>query len=183
MMTLFFKGILCNVLVCAAVWLALRGSVGYRQDRGGHIAGLCLHSGRFRTLRGQHVFSAHGLAAGPDRPRSSQFLTSHPLRSPNPSQSRSGDAWQYRGRCRLCRRCVLGDLSGGVWRVGSSREVKRRQIRSFYHEPARGIWCSGNQIFSICQIRQIPLAVARIISMRCCNFCFRSGMLTLSVIR
>ena len=71
--TLFFKGILCNVLVCLAVWLAYAGRSVTDKISRSHIAGLRFYSGRLRALRRQHVFSTVGLAADPDGQRSDRF--------------------------------------------------------------------------------------------------------------
>ena len=68
--TLFFKGVLCNVLVCLAVWLAYAGRSVADKIVALISAGLGLHRGRLRALRGQHVFSAAGLAVDPNGPRS-----------------------------------------------------------------------------------------------------------------
>ena len=123
--TLFVKGILCNVLVCLAVWLAYAG-----RSVTDKIVALILpvsgfHRGRLRALRGQHVFSAAGLAADQTGNVPADFDASldHDIR--DHPQSRSGHARQYRGWRWLGRRRVLGDLSGGVWPEARSARSNR----------------------------------------------------------
>ena len=114
--TLFFKGILCNVLVCLAVWLAYAGRSVTDKIRCAHIAGLRLHSGRLRALRRQHVFSAAGLAVGPDGSRSGEFrrLANHDRRASSTIsfRSRSATSWVAPAWSALCTGQSIGPRFG-----------------------------------------------------------------------
>ena len=122
--TLFFKGILCNVLVCLAVWLAYAGRsvtdkiVALILPVSAFIAAgfeHCVANMYFLPLAWLLVQTGHVPA---DFDASSiTHVRDHP-------QSRSGHARQYRRRRRLGRRRLLGDLSGSLrqGRQAQSRE-------------------------------------------------------------
>ena len=107
--TLFFKGILCNLLVCFAVWLAAAG-----RSVTDKIIALILPISAFVTatsaLRGEYVFPADGLAFSRARqcPARLRRLANHDIR--DHPQSRAGHARQYRGRRRLRRFRLLGNI-------------------------------------------------------------------------
>ena len=71
--TLFFKGILCNLLVCLRRLAGLCWPLRDRQDRRADPASISLRGGGFRALRCQYVFSADGLAADRDWQGSGRF--------------------------------------------------------------------------------------------------------------
>src|SRR5215831_15107781 len=82
MVTLFFKGVLCNLLVCLAVWLAYAG-----RSVTDKVVALILPVSAFIAAGFEHCvanmyFLPFGLAAHPDGPRPGQFrrLTYYDIR-------------------------------------------------------------------------------------------------------
>ena len=121
--TLFVKGLLCNVLVCAAVWLAYAG-----RSVTDKIVAVILPISAFVAAGFEHcVANMYFLPLAwllvRDRARSGWFrrLLYH-TRWHGP-QPRSGHARQYRRWRWPGRRCLLGHLSVSVWRGVSGREV------------------------------------------------------------
>ncbi len=80
--TLFYQGHPVQRACLPGGLACLCGAVGHRQDPRAHTAGLGLRRGRFRALRGQHVFPAAGLADDQhgQGPRRLRCLRDHVIR-------------------------------------------------------------------------------------------------------
>ena len=113
-LTLFVKGILCNVLVCLAVWLAYAG-----RSVTDKIVALILPVSAFIAAGFEHCVAnmyflplAWLMTSTGNVPDGFDASVDHVIR--DRSQPRSGHARQYRGWRRPRRRHVLDDLSGRV---------------------------------------------------------------------
>jgi formate transporter len=109
----FFRGVLCNALVCLAVWLCFSA-----RDVTGKILAIIWPisacRARLRALGGQYVPDP-GRHAGRGRLRSCRLRT----------KSAVGDAWQHHRRRRRGGAGLLGDLSASA-RAKGPRGLNRR---------------------------------------------------------
>lgn len=139
----FTLGILCNLLVCLAIWAAYSGPHHHRQDPGPDPADRVVRGHRLRTLGGQHVHAAAGpVDQGHRRCRILEFHRARRVRLRVPDvaqlpdrQPATGHSGQHRRRWADGRHHVLDHLP-----------LPRQAVRGLaIHPPASGREQSQNR--------------------------------------
>jgi formate/nitrite transporter len=131
-----FLGILCNVLVCLAVWLAF----DHRQGAGRAVSGVGFRGGRVRAFGRQHVSHparpvhqglGAGGAVGGDRRRRRQLRGADlagVFRQPDPRDHRQHHRWRRSCRPRLLVHLSAAAPGGLTSTLPKSCPARRRRI-------------------------------------------------------